>query len=95
MIASQELMAAAIVSFCCVAVWPNKHIGTSDDNADCIFWLQSGHAGKVERNIMLRMRSRAMMVANIRENHESIASRLNTLMMARGISLSAQSSRLR
>ncbi len=85
MIASQELMAAAISSFCCAAVWPNMHIATST-NAICIFWLQSGHAGKVERNIMLRMRSRAMMVANIRENHESIASELNTLMMARGIS---------
>ena len=90
MIAS--LLAVVIVSFCCV--WPNKHIGTSDDNAICIFWLQSGHAGKVEHIIMLRMRSRAMSVANIRENHESITSELNTLMMARGISLSAHSSRL-
>jgi hypothetical protein len=78
-IATQELMAATISSFCCAAVWPNMQIATTDDNANCISWLKSGHAGKVERNFMLRMRSRAMMVANIREDHEPIASELNVL----------------
>jgi hypothetical protein len=78
-IATQELMAATISSFCCAAVWPNMQVATSDDNANCISWLQSGHAGKVERNFMLRMRARAMMVANIREDHEPIASELNVL----------------
>jgi hypothetical protein len=78
-IATQELMAATISSFCCAAVWPNMQIASTDDNANCISWLKSGHAGKVERNFMLRMRSRAMMVANIREDHEPIASDLNVL----------------
>jgi hypothetical protein len=78
-IATQELMAATISSFCCAAIWPNMQIATSDDNANCISWLQSGHAGKVERNFMLRMRARAMMVANIREDHEPIASEANVL----------------
>jgi hypothetical protein len=78
-IATQELMAATISSFCCAAVWPNMQIATTDDNANCISWLQSGHAGKVERNFMLRMRARAMMVANIREDHVPIASEANVL----------------
>jgi hypothetical protein len=78
-IATQELMAATISSFCCAANWPNMQIATTDDNANCISWLQSGHAGKVERNFMLRMRARAMMVANIREDHEPIASEANVL----------------
>jgi hypothetical protein len=78
-IATQELMAATISSFCCAAIWPNMQIATTDDNANCISWLQSGHAGKVERNFMLRMRARAMMVANIREDHVPIASEANVL----------------
>jgi hypothetical protein len=78
-IATQELMAATISSFCCAALWPNMQIATTDDNANCISWLQSGHAGKAERNFMLRMRARAMMVANIREYHEPIASEENVL----------------
>jgi hypothetical protein len=78
-IATQELMAATISSFCCAAIWPNMQIATSDDNSNCISWLRSGHAGKVERNFMLRMRARAMMAANIREDHEPIASEANVL----------------
>jgi hypothetical protein len=52
MIASQELMVGAISSFCCAAVWPSMHIATSDDIAISVFWLQSGHAGTVQRNTM-------------------------------------------
>jgi hypothetical protein len=78
-IATQELMAASISSFCCAALWPDMQIATTDDNANCISWLQSGHAGKPERNFMLRMRARAMMVSNLREHHEPIASEDNVL----------------
>ncbi len=78
-IATQELMAATLSSFCCAALWPNLQIATTDDNANCISWLDSGHAGRPERNYMLRMRARAMMVSNIREHHEPIASEDNVL----------------
>jgi hypothetical protein len=78
-IATQELMAATISSFCCAAIWTDMQIASSDDNANCISWLRSGHAGKVERNFMLRMRARAMMMSNIREDHEPIASEANVL----------------
>lgn len=78
-IATQELMAATLSSYCCAALWPNLQIATTDDNANCISWLDSGHAGKPERNYMLRLRARAMMVSNIREHHEPIASEDNVL----------------
>jgi hypothetical protein len=78
-IATQELIAATLSSFCCAALWPNLQIATTDDNANCIAWLDSGHAGRPERNFMLRMRARAMMVSNIREHHEPIASEDNVL----------------
>jgi hypothetical protein len=78
-IATQELIAATLSSFCCAALWPNLQIATTDDNANCIAWLDSGHAGRPERNYMLRMRARAMMVSNIREHHEPIASEDNVL----------------
>ncbi len=78
-IATQELMAATLSSYCCAALWPNLQIATTDDNANCISWLDSGHAGRPERNYMLRMRARAMMVSNIREHHEPIASEDNIL----------------
>jgi hypothetical protein len=78
-IATQELIAATLSSYCCAALWPNLQIATTDDNANCISWLDSGHAGRPERNYMLRMRARAMMVSNIREHHEPIASEDNVL----------------
>jgi hypothetical protein len=77
-IATQELIAATLSSYCCAALWPNLQIATTDDNANCISWLDSGHA-EAERNYMLRMRARAMMVSNIREHHEPIASEDNVL----------------
>ena len=44
-IATQELIAATFSSFCCAALWPTLQIATTDDNANCIAWLDSGHAG--------------------------------------------------
>jgi hypothetical protein len=98
-IATQDLIAATLSSFCCAALWPNLQITTPDENANCIAWLDSGP----ERNFMLRMRPRAMMVENIREHHDPIASedcvvadaglistRPNTKMVAGGVSLSTE-----
>jgi hypothetical protein len=78
-IATLELLAAAISSFCCAALWPNMQVATTDDNSNCISWLESGHAGDEERNFMLRQRARALMVANMREHHSPIASERNVL----------------
>ncbi len=78
-IAMQELIAATLSSFCCAALWPNLQIATTDDNANCIAWLDLGHADRLEHNYMLRMRACAMMVSNIREHHEPIASEENVL----------------
>lgn len=75
----QELVAETLAAFVAAALWRDRKIATTSDNANNLSWQQRQLAHDDHRNALLKHSQRAQIASNLRFEHEYIPSRLNVM----------------